>query len=69
MDEVRDDVIGVWRVSRSGRAGGYVMAAVPARGALSAWLHVVRPGGTRQDERFGEVRRIADAQLSSGQPL
>jgi hypothetical protein len=26
-------------------------------------------GGTCQDERFAEVRRIADAQLSGGQPL
>jgi hypothetical protein len=38
VDDVRDGVIGVWRVSRSGRLAGYVMAAAPACGALSAWL-------------------------------
>jgi hypothetical protein len=153
VDDVRDGVIGVWRVSRSGRVGGYVMAAVPACGALSAWLGALshpdeqdvgsagvatavalgfglfvwwrvlrvrlelttdmivmvnpwgtqRPpwsrvsavslgnwgvqfhttdgfkytafalsglaGGTRQDERFADVQRIADAQLRRGQPL
>ncbi|MDQ0909839.1 hypothetical protein [Streptomyces canus] len=41
MDDAReDDVIGLWRVSRSGRIGGYVIAAVPACGALSTWLDV-----------------------------
>ncbi|MEV7320350.1 PH domain-containing protein [Streptomyces sp. NPDC093970] len=153
MDEVRDGVIGVWRVGRSGRLMGCVLAAAPACGALFAWLGVLsRPaaqsvgsagiatavalgfglfawwsllrvrlelttdvivmvnpwgtqrlpwscvsavslgnwgarfrttdgftysayalsalaGGTRQDERFADVRRIADARLHSGQPL
>lgn len=32
-----DGVIGVWRVSRSGRLGGYVLVVGPACGALSAW--------------------------------
>ena len=153
MDNGRDGVIGVWRVSRSGRVWGYLLAAVPACGALSAWLSalshpdaqtlgsagiatvfalglglfswwrllrvrleltadvivMVNPwgtqrlpwsrvtavslgnwgaqfhttdgfkytafalsdmaGGTRQDERFADVQRIADAQLRNGQPL
>lgn len=37
MDETRDGVIGVWRVSRSGRLMGYLLAAAPAAGALSTW--------------------------------
>ncbi|MGW3290008.1 hypothetical protein ACWDR3_35755 [Streptomyces sp. NPDC001002] len=151
MDDVRDGVIGVWRVSWSGRVMGYVLAAGPACGALVAWwgalshldaqsvdsagiatavasgfglfawwgllrvrleltadlIVMVNPwgtqrlpwsrvsavslgnwgarfhttdgfvytayalsdlaGGTRQDERFGEVRRVVDAQLPGGQ--
>ncbi|MFD3620665.1 PH domain-containing protein [Streptomyces sp. NPDC058676] len=153
VDDVRDDVIGVWRVGWSGRIMGYVLAAGPACGALSTWLGalshlnaqsagsagiatavalgfglfawwgllrvrlelttdmiaMVNPwgtqrlpwsrvsavslgnwgaqfhttdgftytayalsdlaGGTRQDARFADVRRIVDAQLRSGQPL
>ena len=153
VDDVRDGVIGVWRVGWSGRLMGYVLAAGPACGALFAWLGalshrdaqsagsagidtavalgfglfawwgllrvrlelatdvivVVNPwgtqrlpwsrvravslgnwgarfhttdgftytayalsdlaGGTRQDERFADVRRIVDAQLHSGHPL
>lgn len=38
MDEARVGVIGVWRVGPSGRLGGYVLAGVPAVGAVSAWL-------------------------------
>ncbi|MFI6467289.1 hypothetical protein [Streptomyces sp. NPDC050528] len=37
MDGVRDGVLGVWRVSRSGRIGGYLLAVGPACGALAAW--------------------------------
>ncbi|MFG2460743.1 PH domain-containing protein [Streptomyces sp. NPDC048523] len=59
MDEVRDDVIGVWRVSRSGRAGGYVMAAVPACGALSAWLHVVSHPDVRNLDSAGVATAVA----------
>ncbi|WP_405992287.1 hypothetical protein [Streptomyces sp. NBC_00986] len=153
MDGVRDDGIGVWRVSRSGRIGGYVLAVGPACGALSAWwgalfhpdaanaesagaatafalffalfawwvllrvrlelttdvIVMVNPwgtqrlpwsrvsavtlgnwgarfhttdgftytayalsdlaGGSRQDDRFAEVKRVSDAQLRDGQPL
>ncbi|MFE9602867.1 hypothetical protein [Streptomyces hokutonensis] len=153
MDDVRDGVIGVWRVGWSGRLMGYVLAAGPACGALSVWLGVlshpdaqsagdagiatavalgfgliawwgllrvrlelatdvivmVNPwgtqrlpwsrvsavslgnwgaqfhttdgftytayalcdlaGGTRQDERFADVRRLVDAQLHGGQTL
>jgi hypothetical protein len=38
VDDVRDGVIGVWRVGWSGRLMGYVLAAGPACGALSTWL-------------------------------
>ncbi|WP_256215942.1 PH domain-containing protein [Streptomyces sp. Ag109_O5-10] len=153
MDDVRDGVIGVWRVGWCGRLMGYLLAFGPACGALSAWLGVlshpgtqsvgsagiatavalgfglfawwgllrvrlelttdaivtVNPwgtqrlpwsrvsavslgnwgarfhttdgftysayalsglaGGTRQDKRFSDVRRIVDAQLHSGRPL
>jgi len=153
VDDVRDGVIGVWRVGWSGRLMGYVLAAGPACGALSVWLGVlshpdaqsagdagiatavalgfgliawwgllrvrlelatdvivmVNPwgtqrlpwsrvsavslgnwgaqfhttdgftytayalcdlaGGTRQDERFADVRRLVDAQLHGGQTL
>ncbi|WP_330265630.1 PH domain-containing protein [Streptomyces griseorubiginosus] len=37
MDAARDGVIGVWRVSRSGRLLGYLPAAAPTAGALSTW--------------------------------
>lgn len=37
MDGVRDGILGVWRVSRSGRIGGYLLAVGPACGALAAW--------------------------------
>ncbi|MFJ6085737.1 PH domain-containing protein [Streptomyces sp. NPDC092369] len=37
MDDVRDGVIGVWRVGRPGRLVGYVLAGGPACGALVAW--------------------------------
>ena len=153
VDDVRDGVIGVWRVGWSGRLMGYVLAVGPGCGALSVWpgvlshpdagsvgsagvatavalgfglfawwgllrvrlelatdmIVMVNPwgtqrlpwsrvsavslgnwgaqfhttdgftytayalsdlaGGTRQDERFADVRRIVDAQLRSGQPL
>ncbi|WP_327402932.1 PH domain-containing protein [Streptomyces sp. NBC_01288] len=153
MDDVRDDVIGVWRVSRSGRLMGYLLAVGPACVALSTWwgalshpgaesagsagiatavalgfalfswwgllrvrlefttdvIVMVNPwgtqrlpwsrvsavslgnwgarfhttdgftytayalsdlaGGTRQDDRFAEVKRASDAQLRGGQPL
>ncbi|WP_405841728.1 hypothetical protein [Streptomyces sp. NBC_01518] len=153
MDGVRDGVVGVWRVSRSGRLGGYLLAVGPACGALSAWwgalshpdrenvdsagiatafalglaffawwvllrvrlelttdvIIMVNPWGTqhlpwsrvsavtlgnwgaqfhttdgftytayalsdlaagsRQDDRFAEVKRLSDAQLRDGQPL
>ncbi|MGW1211872.1 PH domain-containing protein [Streptomyces sp. NPDC002499] len=41
MDDVRDGIIGVWRVAWSGRLLGYVLAAGPAGGALFAWLGVL----------------------------
>lgn len=153
VDGVRDGVVGVWRVSRSGRLGGYLLAVGPACGALSAWwgalshpdrenvdsagiatafalglaffawwvllrvrlelttdvIIMVNPWGTqhlpwsrvsavtlgnwgaqfhttdgftytayalsdlaagsRQDDRFAEVKRLSDAQLRDGQPL
>ena len=37
MDEAREGVIGVWRVSPSGRLLGRLLAAAPAAGALSTW--------------------------------
>ncbi|MEU0412207.1 hypothetical protein ABZ307_30900 [Streptomyces griseorubiginosus] len=113
MDEAREGVIGVWRVSRSGRLMGYLLAAAPAAGALSTWpdalthpstqsarsaaiatavalalglfawwvLLRVRlelrtdgfvftayalsdlAGGTRQDDRFAELRRLAETRF------
>ena len=153
MDDVRDGVIGVWRVNWTGRFGGYLVGGGVACGALITWLSLlfhpdaeharsagivtavalgfalfvwwgllrvrlefttdmivmVNPwgtqrlpwtrvsavtldnwgaqfhttdgfkytsyalsdlaGGTRQDERFADVRRIAEAQLRRGQPL
>lgn len=41
MDETRDGVIGVWRVSRSGRLMGHLLTAAPAAGALSTWPAVL----------------------------
>lgn len=35
--EPRDGVIGVWRVGRSGRLMGYMLAGAPAFAALFAW--------------------------------
>ncbi|MEV8546188.1 PH domain-containing protein [Streptomyces sp. NPDC051572] len=50
MDDVRDGVIGVWWVSRSGRLGGYLLAVGPACGALSTWWGVLsHPDGENVD--------------------
>ena len=57
VDGVRDGVIGVWRVSRSGRLGGYLLAVGPACGALSAWWGVL----SRPDRENVDSAGIATA--------
>ncbi|MFE2421184.1 hypothetical protein [Streptomyces hokutonensis] len=59
MDDVRDGVIGVWRVGRSGRLIGYVLAVGPACGALTAWLGVLSHPGTQSAGSAGIATAVA----------
>ncbi|WP_234337093.1 PH domain-containing protein [Streptomyces xylophagus] len=59
MDDVRDEVIGVWRVGRTGRIGGYVVAAAPACGALSTWLSLLLHPDADNARSAGIVTAVA----------
>ncbi|MEV0484728.1 hypothetical protein AB0I69_29465 [Streptomyces sp. NPDC050508] len=61
MDDVRDGVIGVWRVGWSGRLMGYVLAGVPACGALSAWLGVLSQPDAQSADSAGIATAFAVA--------
>ncbi|MDV7217896.1 PH domain-containing protein [Streptomyces prunicolor] len=59
MDDVRDGVMGVWRVSRSARLVGYLLAVGPACGALSAWWGVVSHPDKQNAESAGAATAFA----------
>ncbi|WP_329350023.1 PH domain-containing protein [Streptomyces sp. NBC_01261] len=59
MGDVRDGVIGVWRVSRFGRLGGYLLAVGPACGALSAWWGVLSHPDRQNAESAGAATAFA----------
>lgn len=59
VGDVRDGVIGVWRVGWSGRLMGYVLAVGPACGALSAWLGVLSHPGTQYVSSAGIATAVA----------
>ncbi|MFF7948944.1 PH domain-containing protein [Streptomyces griseorubiginosus] len=59
MDEAREGVIEVWRVSRSGRLGGYLPAAAPAAGALSTWPHALMHPGAQSARTAAIATAIA----------
>ncbi|MEV7977037.1 hypothetical protein [Streptomyces sp. NPDC086519] len=65
MGDVRDGVIGVWWVGWSGRLMGYVLAAGPACGALSAWLGVLSHPGTQSVSSAGIATAVALGSASS----
>ncbi|MFJ8155847.1 hypothetical protein [Streptomyces sp. NPDC094468] len=59
MDDMRDDVFGVWRVGWSGRLMGYVLAVGPACGALFAWLGVLSHPGAQSVGSAGTATAVA----------
>lgn len=45
-DHAPDGTLGIWRVSLSGRVGGYLLAGGPALGAVITWLSaLIHPSG------------------------
>ena len=59
MDDARDGVTGVWRVNRSGRFMGYLLAAGPACGALSTWWGVLSHPGAQSAGSAGIATAVA----------
>jgi hypothetical protein len=53
-------VLGVWRVATQGRARGFALAAVPALGAVSAWLSAVS---------HRDARHVVSAAVATGAAL
>ncbi|MFG2378788.1 hypothetical protein ACGFY9_45985 [Streptomyces sp. NPDC048504] len=59
MDDVRDGVIGVWRVSRSDRLGGYLLAVGPACGSLLTWWGVLSHPDRENVDSAGTATAVA----------
>jgi hypothetical protein len=59
VDDVRDSVLGVWRVGRSGRLGGCLLAVGPAGGALSTWWGALSHPDTQNVDAAGIATAVA----------